>query len=85
MGNYGATDETQHAIHSFPSKIDVDMVENKQIEAFLALALKLPLDDFKPMFYRLFNLAVVSVKYITSAGFQVWGRGFFRFLRELYI
>ena len=35
--------------------LEVDAVEDKLIETFLALALKLPLDDFKPMFYRLFN------------------------------
>ena len=42
------------------NKIDITSVENKLIEAFLSLALKLPLDDFKPMFYRLVNMAVVS-------------------------
>jgi hypothetical protein len=45
---------------SLSSKIEVNVVENKLIDAFLALVLKLPLDDFKPMFYRLVNMAVVS-------------------------
>lgn len=64
MRDNDANDVTLPSIlSSSPSKIDVDMVEDKLIEAFLALALKLPLDDFKPMFYRLFNLAVVSFIY----------------------
>jgi len=43
------------------STIDANVVENKLIDAFLALVLKLPLDDFKPMFYRLVNTAMVSL------------------------
>lgn len=35
----------------------VDRVEEELAEAFLTLALKLSLDDFKPMFYRMFNMA----------------------------
>lgn len=36
----------------------VDMVEGHFIETFLTLMLKLSLDDFKPIFYRLFNLSL---------------------------
>ena len=45
---------------SKPGQSDIDIVEDKLIEAFLSLALKLPLDDFKPMFYRLVNMSTVS-------------------------
>ena len=48
--------EDEKSLNAF----QVDVVEDKLIETFLALALKLPLDDFKPMFYRLFNLSMVS-------------------------
>jgi len=34
---------------------DVECAENELINAFLSFALKLPLDDFKPVFYRIFN------------------------------
>ncbi|XP_040574972.1 uncharacterized protein l(2)k09022 [Lepeophtheirus salmonis] len=33
----------------------VDMIESSVIETFLTLTLKLPLDDFKPLFYRVLN------------------------------
>ncbi len=33
----------------------VDFVEGETIQAFLSLTLKLALDDFKPIFYRVFN------------------------------
>ena len=42
-----------------PAESEINAVEDNLIESFLALALKLPLDDFKPMFYRLFNLAMM--------------------------
>jgi hypothetical protein len=35
----------------------VEAVESHLIETFLTLMLKLSLDDFKPIFYRLFNLS----------------------------
>ena len=35
-------------------------VEADVIEAFLALTLKLSLDDFKPLFYRVFNISTVD-------------------------
>ena len=35
-------------------------VEGDVIEAFLALTLKLSLDDFKPLFYRVFNISTVD-------------------------
>ncbi len=35
----------------------VEDVESHFIETFLTLMLKLSLDDFKPIFYRLFNLS----------------------------
>merc|ERR1712001_212677 len=49
----------------------INLVEDKLIEAFLSLVLKLPLDDFKPMFYRLVNMAVeeesvIDAKYVDS-------------------
>ena len=50
-----------------PSNTDIELVEDKLIEAFLALALKLPLDDFKPMFYRLVNFSTVGLsKHISN-------------------
>eukprot|EP00095_Tigriopus_kingsejongensis_P008024 maker-scaffold1494_size38455-snap-gene-0.15 protein:Tk08024 transcript:maker-scaffold1494_size38455-snap-gene-0.15-mRNA-1 annotation:"hypothetical protein DAPPUDRAFT_192569" len=36
----------------------INQVEESIIEAFLALTLKLSLDDFKPLFYRVFNLSL---------------------------
>ncbi|TRY68333.1 hypothetical protein TCAL_03802 [Tigriopus californicus] len=36
----------------------INEVETNIIEAFLALTLKLSLDDFKPLFYRVFNLSL---------------------------
>ena len=38
----------------------VDLVEKSIGEAFMTFALKLALDDFKPLYYRLFNLALDS-------------------------
>ena len=35
-------------------------VEGDVIESFLALTLKLSLDDFKPLFYRVFNISTVD-------------------------
>ena len=35
---------------------ELDYVEARAVMAFLALALKLSLDDFKPAFYKIFNL-----------------------------
>ena len=52
-------EEERNATH--PTKNDINLVENRLIDAFLSLALKLPLDEFKPMFYRLANMAMVSV------------------------
>ena len=53
--------DSRKEFHS--NNVDVNVLEDKLIDAFLALALKLPLDDFKPMFYRLVNMAViVSIK-----------------------
>ena len=50
----------KHQRESNPSHTAINLVEDKLINAFLALALKLPLDDFKPMFYRLVNMCTVS-------------------------
>ena len=38
----------------------ISKVEGDVIEAFLALTLKLSLDDFKPLFYRVFNISTVD-------------------------
>jgi hypothetical protein len=45
-------------LESFKS---VEIVENHFIETFLTLMLKLSLDDFKPIFYRLFNLSYAGI------------------------
>ena len=46
---------------------NVEIVESHFIETFLTLMLKLSLDDFKPIFYRLFNLSY-SGEYRTTRG-----------------
>ena len=59
-------EEERNATH--PTKNDINLVENRLIDAFLSLALKLPLDEFKPMFYRLANMAMVSFCYYVIIG-----------------
>merc|ERR1712150_346054 len=46
--------------HDENHEIVVDLVEKSVGEAFMTFALKLALDDFKPLYYRLFNLALDS-------------------------
>ena len=46
--------------HDENHEVVVDLVEKSVGEAFMTFALKLALDDFKPLYYRLFNLALDS-------------------------
>ena len=45
---------------------DTKRAELEIIHAFLALTLKLPLDDFKPLFYRIFNMSYVEADLCSS-------------------